>query len=54
MKPTKSQQQAKKSKPIDLSEYEEEAVPFDAVIRKLAHAKPAHKAPTRKAKRRAK
>jgi len=28
-----------KSKPIDLHEYEEEAVPFDTVIRRLGAAK---------------
>jgi hypothetical protein len=47
----------KKPKPVDLSEYEQEAVPFDAVIRQLARVKPAHPAPhkpQRKAKKRAK
>jgi hypothetical protein len=34
---------AKESASIDLSEYAEEAVPFDAVIRQLAKAKPAHR-----------
>ena len=29
-----------KPQPIDLSEYEEQAVPFDDVIRKIAKAKP--------------
>lgn len=32
----------KQPKPVDLSEYAEEAVPFDAVIRKLAKVKPTH------------
>ena len=31
---------AKQPKPIDLSEYAEERVPFDAVILKLAKVKP--------------
>lgn len=46
-----------KPKPIDLSEYAEEAIPFDAVIRKLAHVKPANEPqakPRKKAKKRAK
>ena len=48
-------QSSKKPKPVDLSEYEEEAIPFDAVIRKLASAQTArHIAPARKAKKRAK
>ena len=34
----------KQPKPIDLSEYAEEAVPFDAVILKLAKVKPAQPA----------
>lgn len=33
---------AKQLKLIDLSEYAEEAVPFDAVIRKLAKVNPMH------------
>jgi hypothetical protein len=33
----------KNQKPIDLSEYAEEAVPFDTVIRQLAKAKPVHR-----------
>jgi hypothetical protein len=33
---------AKKSRQIDLSEYSEEALPFDAVIRQIAKVKPAH------------
>ena len=47
--------QMKKPKPVDLSEYAEEALLFDAVIRQLAHAKPTHIPakikPTRKAKK---
>lgn len=42
--------------PIDLSEYEEEAIPFDKVIRQLAKAKlaPVPVKPNTKAKARAK
>lgn len=42
----------KKQRPVDLSEYAEEAVPFDAVMRQILSAKPMHRvAPkTRKAK----
>jgi hypothetical protein len=29
-------------KPIDLSEYAEEEIPFDTVIRQIAKAKPVH------------
>ncbi len=42
---------AKKSKPIDLSEYEEEAVPFTAVLQRLAKAKPEHSAPHKPARK---
>jgi hypothetical protein len=35
------QKPTKQSKPIDLSEYAEEAVPFDAVILELAKVKSA-------------
>ncbi len=34
---------AKASKPVDLSEYAEEAVPFDAVMRLILSAKPVHR-----------
>ena len=47
---------AKKQKPVDLSEYAEEAVPFDTVIRQLARAKPdctpAKPAPAKPARKR--
>ena len=33
----------KQTKPLDLSEYTEEAIPFDVVIRRIAHAKPVHR-----------
>lgn len=33
----------KKPKPIDLSEYTEEKIPFDDVIRKVGKVKPQHK-----------
>jgi hypothetical protein len=40
-----------KPEPIDLSEYAEEKVPFDSVIRQIAKAKPNHKpAPKKKEK----
>lgn len=32
-----------KAKPVDLSEYAEEAVPFDAVIKRLMQAPPQHR-----------
>ncbi|MDP1536053.1 MAG: hypothetical protein Q8L95_02580 [Burkholderiales bacterium] len=32
---------AKKAKPVDLSEYAEEAVPFDTVMRQILRAPPA-------------
>lgn len=38
---------AKQPGPIDLSEYAEEAMPFDAVIRKLASVKSTHSASTK-------
>lgn len=39
----------KQAKPLDLSEYAEEAIPFDAVIRKLGKVKPAeHEKPKKK------
>jgi hypothetical protein len=38
------QTKQKPVKPIDLSEYAEEAVPFDTVMRKILKAKPAHRA----------
>lgn len=41
---------AKQPKPIDLSEYAEERVPFDAVILKLAKVKPAQPAKHKPAK----
>ncbi len=47
----------KKSKPVDLAEYEEEAIPFESVLLRLAKAKPAHTEPhkpARKPKKRAK
>ena len=45
----------KTNKPIDLSEYAEEAIPFDAVIRKIMSAPPHHiEAPKPKAKKKAK
>ncbi len=47
-----TKQPTKKAKPVDLSAYEEEAIPFDAVIRRLANV-PAAK-PKKKAKKRAK
>lgn len=45
---------AKNSKPVDLSEYAEEAIPFDAVIRKLAKAKAVPIPPMKKQKKREK
>jgi len=38
---------AKQAKPADLSEYAEEAVPFDTVIRKILTAKPMHRVATK-------
>lgn len=32
-----------KAKPVDLSEYAEEAVPFEAVIKRLMQAPPQHR-----------
>jgi len=44
----------KNPKSIDLREYEEEAIPFDEVIKRLARAKtPAQKAPAKKPAKRA-
>jgi hypothetical protein len=34
---------AKALKQVDLSEYAEEAIPFDAVIRQIMKAKPVHR-----------
>jgi hypothetical protein len=39
---------AKKPKPVDLSEYAEEAIPFDQVVRQLARAKPEQPAARRR------
>lgn len=39
---------AKASKPIDLSEYAEEAVPFDTVMRQILSAKPVHRVAVKK------
>jgi hypothetical protein len=51
MNTSKTSKQQEQAKEIDLSEYTEEKIPFDAVIRKLAKSKPAqtiipkHRAP---------
>jgi hypothetical protein len=34
----------KPAKPVDLSEYAEEKVPFDTVLRQILSAKPVHRA----------
>lgn len=36
-----------KAKPVDLSEYAEEAVPFEAVIKRLMQAPPQHRTATK-------
>lgn len=48
------QKTAQKNKAVDLSSYEEEAIPFDAVIKRIMSAKPVHRvAPKPPAKKRA-
>jgi len=42
MMTAKNKAQDREEKPIDLSDYAEEAIPFDTVIRKIMSAPPHH------------
>ena len=43
----------KQPKPVDLSEYAEERIPFDTVIRKLSRVKTTHATPAKPKRARA-
>lgn len=48
MKAKQPTEHAPTPKPVDLSEYTEEKIPFDTVIRRIAKAKPMHRVAPKK------